>query len=459
MDRIEITAVDTPSLGDRSYLVTDGRVAFAVDPQRDVDRMLALLERRHLRLTHVFETHIHNDYVTGGLALSRATGATYHVNADDPVPFERVPVSDGDEFRIGEVMRLRAVATPGHTHTHLSYVLTAPGRAPAVFSGGSLLFGSTGRPDLLGAEHTDELVHAQYRSAQRLAAQLPDEAEVYPTHGFGSFCSSTQAAADTSTIGREKATNAVYVRDEQGYVESLLAGLDAYPAYYAHMAPINLAGPPAPDLSPPTPADPAELRRRLEADEWVVDLRSRSAFAAGHLIGSLNFGLDGAFVTYLGWLIPWGTALTILGETPADIADAHRELARIGLERVAAAATGTPVRWSGGERLGGYPTADLVDLSAVLRHRAVVILDVRRRLEWEAAHLRGAVHVPLQELRERLDEVPEGEVWVHCGAGYRASIAASILDAVGRQVVLVDDDFARAGSAGLSLEGTEVTAG
>src|SRR5690606_7689206 len=184
---------------------------------------------------------------------------------------------------VGAHMRVRAMATPGHTFTHLAYVLEAPGRTPAVFTGGSLLYGSTGRPDLLGPSHTHELVTAQYGSVQRLARELPDDAEIFPTHGFGSFCSATQSQAEASTIGREKRTNPALTLDEKEYVESLLAGLDAWPAYYAHMGPSNSAGPAAPDLSEPRRADAAELRRRLEAGERVGDPRTRTAAPGGHL--------------------------------------------------------------------------------------------------------------------------------------------------------------------------------
>ncbi|XRQ09831.1 MBL fold metallo-hydrolase, partial [Actinomadura welshii] len=305
--------------GDRSYFVTDGEVAFVIDPQRDIDRVLALAEERQAAVLDVFETHIHNDYVTGGLALARATGAAYHVNAADSVSFEHDAVSDGDVIEVGPRMRVRVMATPGHTFNHLAYVLEAPGREPAVFTGGSLLYGSTGRPDLLGPDHTHDLVTAQYASAQRLAGELPDDAEIFPTHGFGSFCSATQSEAEASTIGREKRANPALTLDEKDYVESLLAGLDAWPAYYAHMESLNKAGPEAPDLSEPHRADAAELRRRIEAGEWVIDLRTRTAFAAGHMAGTLNFGLDGSFATYLGWLVPWGTPLTLLGETPEDV--------------------------------------------------------------------------------------------------------------------------------------------
>ena len=313
---VAVMAIDTPALGDRSYLAHDGEVALVIDPQRDIDRVLALAVARGVRITHVFETHLHNDYVTGGLALALATGAAYHVNAADEVAFDRVPVADGDVVQVSPVMRIRVLATPGHTFTHLSYVLQAVGHVPAVFTGGSLLYGSTGRPDLLGHVHADELAHAQFTSAHRLAAELPEDAKVYPTHGFGSFCSATQSAASSSTIGRERQVNPVLTQAEDRYVSELLAGLDAYPAYYAHMGPANAAGPSDADLSAPRRADAAELRRRVDAGEWVVDLRARRAFAAGHVAGTLSFDLDGSFATYLGWLIPWGTPLTLLGQTP-----------------------------------------------------------------------------------------------------------------------------------------------
>jgi len=450
---VEVVAIDTPALGDRSYLAHDGQVAVVVDPQRDIDRVLGLAAARGVRITHVLETHLHNDYVTGGLALARVAGAAYHVNAADPVAFDRVPASDGDLIEVSPVLRVRVMATPGHTFTHLSYVLEAAGRPHAVFTGGSLLYGSTGRPDLLGRDHADELARAQFASAHRLAAELPEDADVYPTHGFGSFCSATQSEGTSSTIGRERRVNPALILAEDRYVSELLAGLDAYPAYYAHMGPANAAGPAGPDLSAPRRADAAELRRRIEAGEWVVDLRARRAFAAGHVAGTLSFDLDGSFATYLGWLIPWGTPLTLLGRTPEQVAEAQRELVRIGIDRPAAAATGQPGEWAGGRALRSYPVADFGDLEAVRRHRRVVILDVRRDQEWGESHITGAVHIPIHQLPSRLAEVPDGEVWVHCEAGYRASVAASFLDAAGRTVVAVDDEYPRAARAGLPVDG------
>ncbi|MBS43802.1 MAG: MBL fold metallo-hydrolase [Nocardioides sp.] len=448
-----VVPLDTSGLGDRSYVAHDGTVALVVDPQRDYDRVLAIADEAGVRITHVFETHIHNDYVSGGLALAREVGAAYHVNADDPVDFERTGVSDGDVVEVGE-MRLRVVATPGHTHTHLSYVLEdADGAARGAFTGGSLLFGSTGRPDLLGPDHTDTLVRDQWHSAHKLADTLPDETEVFPTHGFGSFCSATQSDADSSTIGQERTTNPALTQDLEQYVDELLAGLDAYPAYYAHMGPANSAGPAAPVLDAPALADTGEIRKRIEAGEWVVDLRHREAFAAGHVRGTLNFGLDGPMVTYLGWLIPWGTPITFLGETAEDVAEAQREMARIGLDRdVAASGTGGVDDWADGEELDSFPRSDFSGLQAAMsRGDDLVVLDVRRASEYEVSHVEGAVNVPIHHVLAHLDDVPRRTLWVHCAGGYRASVVAGILAAHGHDVVAVDEAYDGAAEAGLPL--------
>jgi hydroxyacylglutathione hydrolase len=447
---VEIVTIKTPSLGDRSYLVTDGTAGLVVDPQRDIDRVLALTASRGITVTDVFETHIHNDYLTGGLALARATGAAYHVNGADPVEFDRVAVADGDEVDVGGSMRVRVIATPGHTFTHLSYALedTATGAVLAVFTGGSLLHGSTGRPDLLGAEHAPALAAAQHASARRLAAMLPGQAVIYPTHGFGSFCAASPTGSDGSTIGDEERGNAALTLDEDTYVADLLGGLDDYPAYYARMAPANTAGPQPPDLAPPAAQGADEISRRIDAGEWVVDLRDRRAFAAGHVPGSFSFSYGDSFVSNLGWLLPAGTPVTLIGDSPEQVADAQRDLARIGIERIAGTA-GPPSGWA--QRLGSYPVCDFAHLAVAWRHEPVAVLDVRRRLEWSESHIEGAVHVPLHRLPAHIPDLPPGPIWVHCQAGYRAAIAASILHAAGREVTAIDDDYHRAAQAGLPV--------
>jgi hydroxyacylglutathione hydrolase len=228
------------------------------------------------------------------------------------------------------------------------------------------------------------------------------------------------------------------------------------------MGPANRRGPAAPDLASPPTADPAGLRRRIGAGEWVVDLRQRRAFAGRHLTGSISVELGEPFATYLGWTMAWGTPLTLIGDTAGQIETAQRDLARIGIDELAAVATGTVEQMAAG-RLSSYPVTDFAGLAASRGPAASgdeaasggragkVVLDVRRPDEWRAGHLAGAVHIPFWELERRSGELPEGEVWVHCASGFRASIAASLLDRAGREVVHIDDDWEHAARQGLPI--------
>ncbi|NUR01169.1 MAG: MBL fold metallo-hydrolase [Streptomyces sp.] len=451
-----VDTIEVAGLGNRSYLAGGRLAAVAVDPPRDIDQVIAVAARRGVRISHVVETHLHNDYVTGGLELARVTGAAYLVPADARVAFERVPVDDGDRTEIDadDGLVLRAVATPGHTPHHTSYVLEEHGTAVAVFTGGSLLIGTVGRPDLVEPRLTERLARAQHASAHRLAAELPDETPVLPTHGFGSFCSSAQAEGGDTTIGKEKASNEALTRDVDTFVADLLAGLDDIPAYYVHMGPANAAGPAPVDLTPPALADAEEIAARLAAGEWVVDLRNRVAFAEGHVAGSVNFEAEGQLATYLAWLIPWGKPLTLLAESGGQLLAAQRELARVGIDRPAAAATGDPSDWvRAGDTPVSFPRAAFADLADRRRDGDghVVVLDVRRQSERAGGFVDGSVHIPLHVLHQRLGDVPDGQVWVHCAGGMRAAIAASLLHAAGRDVVAVDDSFGAAEKAGLTV--------
>jgi hydroxyacylglutathione hydrolase len=442
---MEIITIETSALGDRSYILVDGKTAAVVDPQRDIDRVTSVLDERGLRLTHVFETHVHNDYVTGGLELARRTGATYVLSADDEVAYDRAGARDGDEFTVGG-LTVQARHTPGHTPTHLSYVVSEGGSPVAVFTGGSMLYGTVGRTDLISADATEGLTRAQFHSVRRLAGELPGAVAVHPTHGFGSFCSSASSSgSDASTIEAERSTNvALTVDDEDRFVEQLLGGLTAYPRYYAQMAPINRDGPAPVDLSPPEPVDATEIRRRIHAGEWVVDLRTRTAFARSHLAGTVNFEVGDSFSTYLGWTMQWGTPVTLVGDSAAEVAEAQRQMVRIGIDRPAGGADGGIDTWAAGGERRSYRQATFAELAGAVDGDGLVVLDVRRDDEWAEGRIEKAVHIPLHELERRLDEVPAGEVWVHCASGYRASIAASLLDRAGRTVVAIDDEWASA---------------
>lgn len=446
-----IDTIELPGLGNRSYLAGGAATAVVVDPPRDIDQVIAAADRRGVRIAYVVETHLHNDYVTGGLELARTTGASYVVPAGARVSFDRLPVADGDTLDIDAGLTLTAVATPGHTPHHTTYVLAEQGAPVAAFTGGSLLIGTVGRPDLVDPRLTEELARAQHASARRLADALPDATAVLPTHGFGSFCSSAQADGDTTTIGEERAANAALTTDVDTFVAGLLADLDDIPAYYAHMSPANAEGPAPVDLTPPEPADPEAIASRLAAGEWVVDLRNRIGFAQGHVAGTLNFAADGGLATYLAWMIPWGKPVTLLAESAEQLAHAQRELVRVGIDRPAAAATGEVGDWlREGERPADFPRATFADLAAADRE-GVVVLDVRRDSERAGGWIEGSVHIPVHEVHRRVTEVPAGTVWVHCAGGMRAAIAASVLDANGRAVVAVDDGFDGAAAAGLPV--------
>jgi hydroxyacylglutathione hydrolase len=447
----EIVTIETPELGDRSYLVHDGATAVVVDPQRDIGRVRAVAQARDVRITHVLETHIHNDYVTGGLALATGTGAAYVVAASEEVGFERMAVCDGDQIVAG-ALTVTVMHTPGHTPGHLSYVLSEADRGPvAVFTGGSMLYGAVGRTDLVDPRMTEQLTRAQHRSVNRLAAELPDEVAVYPTHGFGSFCSATPTSGTSSTIGTERQVNVALRSEESAFVRELIAGLNAYPRYYAHMGPANRLGPRAAGLERPAPADPAELRRRIDAGEWVVDLRERRAFVRSHVTGTISVELGDAFSTYLGWTIPWGIPLTLIGDSLEQVAEAQLQLTRIGIDQIAGAAAGPAEALAADGKLSSYRVTDFGGLAAEWGRPGLVILDVRSPDEWQEGHLRHAVHIPFWEVEQRAAEVPAGEVWVHCASGFRAAIGASILDRAGRRVVYVDDDWEMAARAGLPV--------
>lgn len=470
-----IDVVDTSELGDRSYVIRDGDVAIVVDPQRDIDRVEAILAESDVRCAMVLETHVHNDYVTGGYLLAQKAGAQYVLSGSDTVSFQRTAANDGDVLEVGG-LKITVISTPGHTDTHLAYYIEereaqTPG---AIFTGGSLLFGSVGRTDLIDPARTEELTHAQYHSARRLSELLDADVQVYPTHGFGSFCSSGSATGgDTSTIGVERTRNdALTTEDEDTFVANLISNLTAYPAYYAHMAPLNRQGPGPMDLSAPEDVDPEQLHKRISAGEWVVDLRERTAYSAAHLEGTVSIALGGQFATYLGWLMPWGENLTLLGESAEQITDAQRQLARIGIDRPDGAAVGDINELSDG-RPASYPrvtfaeTAHSLGLDGAHRHphgdhhhhdsTGQVILDVRRDDERAKGQITGSAHAPLHSLLQHLDELPEGRLWVHCASGFRASIAASLLARAGREVVYIDDGFDKATELGLTSPASEPT--
>ena len=444
---MKVVALDVPELGTRAHLVHDGKVGLVVDPPRDVARVEQAAELAGVEIVAVAETHVHNDYLSGGLALARRHGADYLVSADEQVDFPRAQVHDGDVVGVGD-LTVTAVWTPGHTPTHLSFLVESTGEAGeagAVFSGGSLLYGTVGRTDLVAPESTEGLARAQWSSARRLATLAPD-AGLYPTHGFGSFCagSAVRQACEDVTVAGQHAANPALTMSRDDFVTRLLSGFGPVPRYYPHMAPLNRAGAGARPVGELVLASSGEVAAAVARGDWVIDLRPRSEFAESHLAGTVNVEYGPQFATYVGWLAPWAGRHVLLVDDPDELDPPARDLAGIGVEGLrghvlpCAESLQRPV---------GYRRTDW---SGFLERGAPgVVVDVRQRDEYDEGHLADALHIPIQDIEGRIDEIPSGEVWVHCRSGYRASIAASLLRRAGRDVVHVDDSWDRALELGL----------
>ena len=474
---MDLELFTTKGLGDASYLIASDGEAALVDPQRDAWRFLAAAERRGLRVTRVLETHVHNDYLSGALEVQAATGAEIVAPARGGYAFAHRGADEGTTVEVGG-LRLTAMATPGHTPEHLAWAVRAAGdgddAAPdGVFSGGSLLVGTAGRTDLLGEAKTAELTELQATSLRRLAA-LPLTVRILPTHGAGSFCSAGPAAPSrTTSIGAELARNPVLVAMAGGdFRDALLGGLGRFPAYYAHMAPLNRAGPMVLGALPRTPAlDTDGLAAAAQAGVRIVDGRPRSAFAAAHIPGTLNIELDDTFAAYVGWLLPFDAPIAlVLPEPPAGaVEEAVTQLMRIGYEHVAGALSGGIDAWrADGRSISSYPTASMDDVYAeAASGRMTPLLDVRQPIEWrDDGVIPGARTIFVADLAGRLDELPRDRpITVACKAGGRAAIAASLLDAAGFEVRLVAEGgqigwperFARlaAGAVGPTSEAAE----
>lgn len=424
---LDIKSIRTPGLGDSTYVLTHGGAAILVDPQRDVDRFLEGLEEDGVTLTHVLETHLHNDYLSGGREAAARTGAALVLPASSGAAFRHTPAFHLEDID-SDAFTIRPIHTPGHTPEHTSYLVVIDGVPVALFSGGSLLVGAAGRPDLLGLAQADTLARLQYRSVNRLA-RLGDDVGLYPTHGEGSFCTASGAGRTTSTIGAEIETNPVLAYpDEDSFVEGQMAGLQPYPRYYAHMGPGNLFGPAPIPRKGPVALDAAETRRMQADGALVVDARPKAAFIDGHIPGSLGVELRDDFGTWVGWLAEYDAPMVLVLDREQDLAEAVVQLNRIGFDRVEGVLWGLD-QWT----LDGFPVDHLRPVSASDVAEALCrgeqVLDTRAPVEWEAGHLEGSVHMYVPELADGLPPAIDSDrpVWLVCGSGYRASIAGGLL--------------------------------
>lgn len=439
-------------LGNTYYLLDlgDGS-ALAVDPPRDLRAVVAAADRHGLRIRFAADTHLHADFLSGARQLAHEFGATILASAAGERGFDHRGLRDGEEVDLGG-LRLTALATPGHTDEHVSFLLGDGDRPLGLFSGGSLIVGSAARTDLLGEDRTDALTRAQYRSLRRLAEFPPDTA-LWPTHGAGSFCSAPPGAERASTIGAELASNPLLtLGDEDTFVRTLLGSLGTYPDYFGRLTEINRRGPVLLDTASAAQLAPlpASLVRRLRADgAVVVDVRPVRDYAAGHVRGAVSIPLRDQFATWLGWLVD--EPVVIVRNDDQDPGDIVWPAANIGVDRIVGELGGGIAAWAeAGEELVTTMLLPAGELDPD-RHR---IVDVRQDAELAAGRLPRVGHTELGALHGHGLAPTGGPVVTMCGHGERAASAASLLERQGHtDLAIVEggpDDWAR--STGHQLE-------
>ncbi|MFF7441465.1 rhodanese-like domain-containing protein [Streptomyces sp. NPDC008122] len=421
-------------LGNSAYLVDlgDGR-ALAVDAGRDLRALHAAARQRGLTVAYAADTHLHADFLSGALQLRHDHGAAVLASAAGHRAFDHQGLADGAEVDLGG-LTLRALATPGHTDEHLSFLLLDGDRELGVFTGGSLIVNSAARTDLLGPDRTEELARAQYHSLRRLT-ELPDETAVWPTHGAGSFCSAPPGKERTSTIGAQKRANPLLAApDEDTFVRQLTAGLGTYPAYFDRLAEANRRGPAVLTGTPLLPELSAEQVRALTAAGGrVVDARPAVEYAAGHIPGSLSIALRDQFATWLGWLLPDTAPLVFVTGEGQDPGEIVWQAYKIGYERLAGRLAGGMPAWLA----DGNEQATTAFVSAE-RAGGRPYVDVRQESEFTAGHVPGALHVELGALDRAAADAPNGAV-VACRHGERAMTGAGLLERAGHTGIAVLD--------------------
>ncbi|NNH70575.1 MBL fold metallo-hydrolase [Nocardia uniformis] len=451
---LTLVPVVDEGLGNSTYLLDlgDGR-AMVLDPERDVREVRAEARRRGLRIAYAVETHLHADFISGVRELAEVDGATVLAPEVGPRGFDVTALSDGQRVVLG-TFTLQALATPGHSPEHLSYLLHENDRLLGVFTGGSLMVGTAGRTDLVSAEQTVPLARAQYHSLQRLM-RLPDDTPVWPTHGAGSFCSSSISGDRVTTIGAERATNPLLQVDgEDAFVQALLGSLGTFPDYFLRLGEVNHRGPAVlRETLELTALTTSEVQDLLADDAQVVDARPAAEFAAGHLPGALSITLRPVFATWLGWLADPNRPLVIVRAADQNPTDIAWEAAKVGFDTIAGELGGGMAAWTGEV---DAKSVTLLDAAHLATDTPATVLDIRQDGEFAAGHVPGARSIELGALPRNLSGLPDGPVVVMCGHGERAMSAASILEAAGRTDVRVlagaPADYARARGERLRTE-------
>jgi glyoxylase-like metal-dependent hydrolase (beta-lactamase superfamily II)/rhodanese-related sulfurtransferase len=424
-------------LAHASYLLASNGEAVVVDPQRDVDLYLKAAEEHGVKIRHIFETHLHADFVSGHKELASRTGAKIYIGKRAGAGFAHVDVADGFELRVGKTLIL-VLETPGHTLESICLVVADEERSPqpwAVLTGDTLFIGDVGRPDLSKTHTPAELAGMLYESLHDKLLKLPDNVLVYPAHGAGSLCGRNMRAERSSTIGTERLTNyALQIKSREEFVRQLTSNLPARPEYFLQDAEINRAGASTlsdlPELKPLSAADVMSL---MNEEIVALDVRPGEQFAAGHVSGSINIALSGQFASWAGTLLGLSSRPVLIADSSEQLSEARMRLARVGIEESRGYLHGGIAAWkNAGLPLAELPQMTVQTLNDRLHAEETSVLDVRREPEWQAAHIEGATWWPLDHFKVSAPEIDRtAPIAVHCKSGYRSMIACSLLQRAG----------------------------
>lgn len=424
-------------LAHASYMLASDGEAVVVDPQRDVDLYLKAAEEKNLTIRHIFETHLHADFVSGHKELAARTGAKIYIGAAANARFPHVALRDGFELRVGKI-RIQALETPGHTPESVCLVVIDEEKSMkpwAVMTGDTLFIGDVGRPDLSLTLTPQQLAGMLYDSLHTKLMTLPDDVTVYPAHGAGSLCGRSMRAEKSSTIGTERLTNyALQIKSRDEFIRQLTTHLPTRPEYFSQDAEINRQGAAAlTDLSPLRAIPAQEVKALLGQDVPALDVRPGEEFASGHLPGSINIALSGQFASWTGALLGLNARPVLVAATDDQIAEARMRLARIGIEDVRGYLADGVDGWrQAGLSLSRTSQMTVQELRHALDGQDLQVLDVRREGEWQAGHLAEATWFALDYFRGQLPELdPNAPIAVHCKSGYRSMIACSLLERAG----------------------------
>jgi hydroxyacylglutathione hydrolase len=455
-------------LAHASYMLGSEKEAVVVDPQRDVDLYIKAAEDHGLTIRHIFETHLHADFVSGHKELAARTGAQIYFGASAGATFPHVAVQDGFELRFGKA-RIKVLETPGHTPESICLLIfngegPGDGQPWAVLTGDTLFLGDVGRPDLSRTYSPEQLAGMLYDSLHNKLLKLPDEVLVYPAHGAGSLCGRNMRAERSSTIGTERLTNyALQIQSREDFTKQLTSNLPARPDYFLQDAEINRGGAPAlSDLPELKAIPPAVLKSLLDEGVIALDIRPGDQFAAGHVPGSINIALSGQFATWAGTILGLSSRPVLIADSTEQLAEARLRLARVGIETERGYLQGGVAGWKqAGLDIAKLPEITPRELHQRLSENKLRVLDVRREPEWMAGHMAGAAWWPLDRFRVSPPEVDlDIPLAVHCQSGYRSMIACSLLQRAGfRNVMNVTGGFAAWQEAQLPVAtGAEVEA-